>query len=166
MFFMGTKFKHWRLNVIVNYAEPQLVVRYRPQILDVLRDLASIYKLDYAISEQHKFVALPASTEEPDLPNIFDLVYFRSNEHSRIVVKNMRSVIDCMFGISPSPFSEEVEVSTQLYKVLPRFPFPLDFYRPLNYPYIEVHKGNQVTLYVYADEVMKLIESKQNYPLN
>lgn len=158
--------KRWRLNVLVNYYDPMSANCYRFDILQLLKHLSSIYRLDYAISESHQFPSLPNSPEQSADRSIADLVYFRSNENSRFDVKEFRSVIGSMFRRVPSQFVEGVEICTQLYKVLPEYPFPNDFYRPLDYPYVEFHKGSQKTLYIYVDEVMKVIEEEQNYPLN
>ena len=162
----SNRIKRWRLNILVIYCDQMRANCYRFDILQVLKHLSSIYKLDYAISESHQFSSLPDSTEQSTDKSIADIVYFRSNENSRVDVKELRLVIGNMFRNVPSLFVEGVEICNQLYKVLPEYPFPKDFYRPLNYPYIEFHKGSQKTLYIYADEVMKVIEKEQDYPLN
>ena len=152
---------------MVTYYDGQLSANcYRPDILELLRHLASIYKLDYAISEAHQFSFESDLTGQDIDTSIVDLAYFRSNDYSRIDKKEFRSTIDCMFRKVPSPFFEGVDVCTQLYKALSEYPFPNQFYRPLNYPYVEFHEGDQKTLYIFADEVMKVIEKEQNYLLN
>jgi hypothetical protein len=160
------RIRHWRLNILVIYYGQLNANCYRVDILALLRHLASIYKLDYAISEAHQFPSESGLTGQDDDTSIVDLAYFRSNENSRVDKKEFRSVIDCMFGKVPSPFFEGVEICTQLYKALAEYPFPSDFFRPLRYPYVEIHKDSQKTLCIYADEVMKVIEDEQDFRLN
>ncbi len=155
------RIKLWRLNVVVLYYDQMSSNCYRFDILQLLKHLSSIYRLDYAISKSHNFPSVPDADK-----SIADLVYFRSNENTRVDAKELRSVIGCIFHRVPSQFNEGVEVFTQLYKFLPEYPFPNDFYRPLEYPYVEFHKGSKKTLYIYSDEVMKVIEEEQDYPLN
>lgn len=158
--------KRWQLNIVVDYYEPENSKLYRFNILELLKHLASIYKLDYAISVDHQFSNEENSSEQSDKKYIGDLIYFRSNEYTRIERKDLRETIDCMFRKVPSSFYEGVDVGTQLYKALKEFPFPTDFFRPLNYPWIEHHKDSKKKLLIYADEVLKVIEDEQNYPLN
>jgi hypothetical protein len=162
----SNRIKRWQLNVIVEYFAQTNANSYRFNILELLKHLASIYRLDYAISVEHQYSSNPDSYKQPDEKYIFDLVYFRSNENSRIEKKELRTTIDCMFRTVPSLFSEGVDVGTQLYKALKDFPFPTDFYRPLNYPWIEHHKGHQKKLLIYTDEVLKMIELEQDFPQN
>ncbi len=157
------RIKRWRLNILVIYYDQKRANNYRFNILQLLKNLSSIYRLDYAISEAHQFLNLNEQTNDD---NIADLVYFRSNEYSRLEVKELRLVISNIFRRVPSPFEEGVEICTQLNKVLPAYPFPKDFYRPLVFPYIEYHKGSEKKLYIYANEVMNIIEEEQAFPLN
>ena len=162
----SNRVKRWRLNVLVIYYEPISANFYRFNIIQILKHLSSIYRLDYAISESHQFPLLSDSLEKSADKPIVDLVYFRSNENSRVDVKELRSLINSMFHRVPSQFVEGVEICTQLYKFLPEYPFPNDFFRPLEYPYIEFYNGSNKTVYICSNEVMKVIEEEQNYPLN
>lgn len=158
--------KPWRANVLVLYHDPTYAGAYRFHILQALTSIASIYKLDYAVEQERQFPSFGDSTTPLPDKNIADLVYFRSNQLSRIARKDFRRAIDGMFGTVPSLFVEGVEICTQLYKLLPRFPFPDEFYRPLNYPYVEFHKGGQTVLYIYSDRLLTEIEREQDFPLN
>lgn len=158
--------KRWRLNVVVSYNEPQLVNNYRTDILNLLKHLASIYRLDYAISEEHPFPAFSDSYDHTEHKIIADLIYFRSNDNSRVDKKKLKHLIGYMFDAVPSLFFEGVDIFSQLYKALPEYPFPKDFYRPLIYPLVEYYKDSTKTLYIHAGEVMKVIEKEQDYPLN
>jgi hypothetical protein len=160
------KRKAWRINIVVDYFDSKSTNANRFYILELLKNLASIYKFDYAISKNHKFPPVP------DFPEISvdqihaDLVYFRSNEYTRFERKEFRAIIDCMFSKIPSEFDEGFEIFPQLYKNLKDFPFPTEFYRPLNYPWIEHHNDSQKKLLIYADEVLKVIEEEQDFHLN
>ena len=162
----SNRIKRWQLNVFVDYYGQKTVTSYRFTILELLKHLASIYRLDYAISVDHQFSFGSDSSEQLDDKDIIDLIYFRSNEYTRIERKDFRETIDSTFRKVPSMFYEGVDVGTQLYKALKDFPFPNDFYRPLDYPWIEHHKDSQKKLLIYADEVLKVIEEEQDYSKN
>lgn len=162
----SNRIKHWQLNTIICYYEQEAADLYRFNLLELLKHLASIYKLDYAIRVDHQFSCEADSSEQPDHKSIFDLVYLRSNQYTRIQKKDFRETIDCMFRTVPSPFFEEVEVSTQDYKLLKAFPFPAEFYRPLAYPFAEHHIGSHKKLLIYADDALEAIEKEQDPGLN
>lgn len=162
----SNRIKRWRLNVGIDYCSTEKANSYRFNILELMKHLASIYGLDYALSVDHHISDDAGSVEQPGHKYIVDLVYFRSNEYTRIQKKDFRASIDCMFRKVPSTYFEGVEVWPQLYKALNDFPFPQEFYRPLNYPFVEHHQGCQKTLYIYADQLMKAIETEQDFPSN
>ncbi|MCT4646860.1 MAG: hypothetical protein N4A74_17860 [Carboxylicivirga sp.] len=163
---MANKIKPWRLNVFVDYYDQQTANSYRFNTLELFKHLASIYKIDYSISIEHQFSIDNDSSEKTENKIICDLIYFRSNKYSRIERKDLRAAIDNMFKTVPSPFIEGVDIDTQLYKMLKKFPFPTDFYRPLNYPWIEHHSNSKKKLLIYHDEVMKVIENEQDFTQN
>lgn len=162
----SNRIKRWQLNMVVDYYGEETAKLYRFNILELLKHIAAIYRLDYAISVNHEFSGDNDSTEQSDDKFFGDLIYFRSNEYTRIERKDLRQTIDSMFCKVPSVFYEGVDVFTQLYKALKDFPFPANFYRPLNYPWIEHHKSSEKKLLIYADEVLKVIEDEQNFPMN
>ena len=158
--------KNWQINVVVDYYDLKKANSYRFNLLELLKQLASVYRLDYAISVDHQFSVDTDSDEQFSGKDIVDLVYFRSNENSRIEKKDFRATIDCIFRKVPSIFYEGVDVFPQLYKVLKDFPFPTDFYRPLNYPYIEHYEDSQKTTLIYLDAVEKALGEEQDFSLN
>lgn len=162
----SNRVKHWRLNVLVTYFDQISADRYRFDILQLIKHLSSIYKLDYAINEDHQFSPESDSSEQLAHKSITDFVYFRSNKDSLVDAKELRSIIGCMFHTKNSLFLGTVDICTQLYKVLPQYPFPIEFYRPLDYPFVEFHQGSQIIRYIFADEVMKVIEKEQDLRLN
>ncbi|MEZ5106814.1 MAG: hypothetical protein R2757_20080 [Draconibacterium sp.] len=158
--------KRWQLNVFVCYYGQENAKSYRFNILELLKHLASIYRLDYSITVDHQTSSDTDSSGQSDDTCIYDLIYFRSNENSRLEKKYFRETIDCTFRKVPSAFFEGVDIWTQLYKDLKNFPFPTDFYRPLNYPWIEHHTDSQKKLLIYADAYLTVIEEEQDYTLN
>ncbi len=162
----SNKKKNWQINVLVYYHDLDIANSYRFNILELLKQLASVYRLDYSISVDHQF-AYDFDLEEQFVgKDIVDLVYFRSNENSRIEKKDFRATIDCIFRKVPSILFEGVDVGTQLYKVLKDYPFPTDFYRPLNYPWVEHYEDSQKTTLVYLDAVEKALGEEQDFSLN
>lgn len=114
--------KIFRLNVTVSYFEGTNINRYRKPILDIFKSFAWLYHLDYAISINHDF-----GLESGEA----DLVYLRSTDKTEISKKELDKVIYDVFRYGPSLLWEGVDVCRQLYKALPDFPFPDEFYRPL-----------------------------------
>lgn len=155
-------FKNWKLNVIISYDGQKTANSYRHDIIEIFKHFASIYQLDYAISIEHPFFSEDYSNDINTENFKADLLYFRSNTNSRIDRKKLNSVIDSIFSSKSSPLILGVEVFRQLYKKLPEYPFPNDFYRPLNYPYVEFHQGLEKKLCIHANEAMKIIGSDQN----
>ncbi len=155
----------WRINVVVSYFDVSCVKPYRGILIKLLKDLASIYKLDYSVADDYQDL-VSEEEESSEEKFIYDIIYFRSNKYTRIEKKEFQSVINCMFKSVPSVFFEGVEIDTQLYKFLKFYPFPTNFYRPLNYPWIEYYDGEQTKLLIHADEVLKIMEEEQHYPLN
>ena len=158
--------KNWQINVVIDYYDLEKANSYRFNILELLKQLASVYRLDYAISIDYQFSVDADLAEQFSGKDIVDIVYFRSNENSRIEKKDFRTTIDCIFRKVPSIFHEGVDVWTQQYKALKNFPFPTDYYRPLNYPWVEHYEDSQKTILVYSDALMERIEDEQNFSLN
>lgn len=154
------------MNIDITYFDEKSRNSFQPLVHGLLTNLASMYKLDYAVAVSFQYPFGVDSSELPLGKDTFDLLYFRSNEYTRIEKKDFRFVIDCMFDKVPSQLFEGVDIDTQLYKHLKLFPFPSEFYRPLSHPFVEYHKDSQKKILVYADEVQKVIEEEQNFPLN
>ncbi len=139
--------KYFRINVLVSYFGGVNINQYRQPILCILTNLAWLYRLEYAISTSHNF-----GLDDGDA----DLIYFRSTKETRISKKELDEVISNVFRNGLSFLYEGVEVGRQLYKVLPQYPFPDEYCKPLNYPYTEVHNGKEVTLCVAAESLQNL----------
>ena len=162
----SNRIRNWQINVEITYYDKFSRNSFQPVLHGFLINLASVYKLDYAIAVSYEFPFEGDLSKLPLGKDTFDFLYFRSNEQTRIDKKEFRSAIDSVFHKVPSQLFEGVEVETQLYKYLKMFPFPSEFYRPLQYPFVEYYKDFQKKLLIYSDEVMKVIETEQNFPLN
>jgi len=157
--------RKWRVNLVVSYNDSKIAEINRNSVLEFLKNLSSIYKLDFAISENHQF------KYDKEFENEFremesDIFYFRSNKNSRINSKELRTTINSLFPYSFAPYYDRVEIFTQLTKVLKEYPFPKEFYRPLKYPYVEFYNGSEMKLMVTYEKVMEMIEKEQNCTMN
>lgn len=147
--------KKFKLNVIVSYSKNVNSNNYRNPILTILKNFAWLYKLDYNIDVNTQAFG----DIESDFYSENDLIYFRSTDQTQIDLKKFQKIISEVFVYNP--FLGGVEVGYQLQKALREYPFPKDFYRPLNYPYIEVHKGNQSELIIFEDDWKKFFPDLQ-----
>ncbi|MFI3265225.1 MAG: hypothetical protein SNG38_08325 [Rikenellaceae bacterium] len=151
----------YRINIIVNYYFDNVNVNhYRQPIFDLLTNIAWLYRLEYAISENHDF-----GLDEGEA----DLFYFRSTDQTYISRKDFDEIVTTLFRNGLSILSEGVDVARQYYKNLPQYPFPTSYYKPLNYPYTEVHNGDKVTLCICPkalQEVIDYVDNSQNSNLH
>ncbi|MFA5296655.1 MAG: hypothetical protein WC389_00425 [Lutibacter sp.] len=157
--------KQWRINLIISYCGENSAEINRSNIIEFLNNLSSIYKLDYTISINHPFKYDKESFNQ--LREIeSDIYYFRSNKNSLIDPKELRMTINSLFSYKTYSYYEGVEFYTQLYRVLREYPFPKEFCRPLKYPFFEYHFDSKKEILIYSNEVMKVIEKQQDFPLN
>jgi len=157
--------RKWRINLVVSYNNSKIAEINRNSVLEFLKNLSSIYKLDYAISENHQF------KYDKEFENEFremesDIFYFRSNANTKINAKELRTTINSLFPYSFEPYFDGVEFFTQLTKVLKQYPFPKEFYRPLKYPYVEFYDGSEMKLMIPYEKVMEVIEKEQDFTMN
>ena len=143
--------KNFRINVLVSYTEHVNINQYRQPILNILTNLAWLYRLEYAISTSQNFGLYKVDA---------DLIYFRSTKETKISKKELDTLIYDVFRNGLSFFYEGVEVGRQLYKLLPQYPFPDEYCKPLNYPYTEVHNGKKVTLCVAVEALQNLLNEE------
>ncbi len=157
--------RKWRVNLIVSYCDQKVGEINRVNVLEFLKKISSIYNLDYAISENHQF-KYDEGVENPFPESEYDIFYFRSNEHTRISAKELRTTINSLFPYSITSHYDGVEFWTQLNKFLKDYPFPKKFYRPMKYPYVEFYNGSKMELMVPYEQVMEVIEKGQNSLMN
>lgn len=137
----------------------------RNSVLEFLKSLSSIYKLDYAISEKYQFIYdKEFKNESHEIES--DIFYFRSNRNTQISSKELRTTINSLFPYSFAAYYDGVEFFTQLTKVLKEYPFPKEFYRPLKYPYAEFYDGSEMKMMVSYEKVMEVIEKEQDFTMN
>ncbi|MBP4139159.1 hypothetical protein [Flavobacterium geliluteum] len=127
--------RKFRLNVLVSYSANLNINNYQNPIHSILKNFAWLYKLDYSIDSNTKVF------DNIDIDSSFyssiDLIYFRSSAESTIDLKGFQKIIKDVFSYS-NPFISGVEVLYQIQKHLKEYPFPNNFIRPLNYPYLEI----------------------------
>lgn len=142
------------LNLLVTYHENINPINYREPIHCILRHLAWLHSLDYVI-DAHTTVfdnVPPKTTTE------IDIIYIRSSKDTHINLKEFQKLIENIFFNSKLNFLSGVNVSYQIQAARKLYPFPSEFYRPLNYPFVEHYKGAQKTLYMYKEAL--------SFPLN
>jgi len=157
--------RKWRINLIVSYNNSKIAKINRNGVLEFLKNLSSIYKIDYAISENHQF-KYDKKIENEFRKKESDIFYFRSNTNTRINAKELRTTINSLFSYPFAPYYYGVEFFTQLTKVLKEYPFPKEFYRPLKYPYVEFYNGSELKLMVPYEKGMEMIEKEQGFTMN
>ena len=145
--------KIFRINVVISYMDGVNINQYRRPILNILTNLAWLYRLEYAISTSHNF-GLPSGDA--------DLIYFRSTERTGISKQDLDRIISDVFCNGLSLFSEGVDVGRQMYKVLPQYPFPKQYCKPLNYPYVELHNENKSTLCILGEALEELSDGDEH----
>lgn len=139
--------KKWRVNLSISYlleiADQQT---YGMPIHSILEHLAWLYKLDYAITTEYQLPFVVETQKKELLEKYeFDIFHFRSTEKTRISSKDFRQLIDNVF-LRSRLFSEGVEVDIIMQKFQSQYPFPEEFYRPLQFPFVEHHMGSQISL--------------------
>lgn len=135
------KIKPWRVNVYVWLLAPQAVLQYRDRIQVLLQHLGWLYKLEYATS------FCDASAVKIDQPQE-DLYFFRSTDQTPILGSEFQRVIKHLFDGALNPFVQGVSVDPDSMKNTKLIPFPDEYWRMLNYPYLEHYTSGEKTLFV------------------
>lgn len=145
--------KIYRINFLISYFSKDKIVSFRRPILNIMENLACLYHFEYAISENFL----------NDIEDITDLIYFRSTSNTTISKKDIEQLVYNIF--TKATFSYGVFVGRQLYKALSEFPFPSSYYKPLSYPFLEIHNEHGSTLYIH-EEVLHNIIIEDDQSLN
>ena len=148
--------KFYRINVVALYHKGTNVNQYRQPIINLLAEFAWLYRLEYAISINHDFAMQDGEA---------DLIYLRSTVQTQISKKDFNVLISSVFQHGHL-FVRGVEVFCQMYKFLPQYQFPSVYYKPLNYPYMEVHNENESNLYICKEALDKIEEDDREKMLN
>ena len=153
--------RKYRINLFIEYANPTCVNRFQRMIHELIGFLAWIYKFDYAISVDHQFSSESDCEQQSSHIIKFDLVYIRSGKETKIELKDFRRIINDTFGKYLSVWSDGVEIDHMSQNRLVDFPFPDEFHRPLNYPYVEVHKRGESKICIPRSFVEGLLEDDE-----
>lgn len=135
------KIKPWRVNVYVWFLAPQVVLQYRDRIQVLLQHLGWLYKLEYAT------FFCNASTVKIDQPKE-DLYFFRSTNQTPILGSEFQRVIRHLFDEALNPFVQGVSVDPDSMKNTELTSFPDEYWRMLNYPYLEYYNSGEKTLLI------------------
>lgn len=145
--------KKFRLNVLVSYMKGVNINNYQNPIHSILKNLGWLYRLDYSIDANTRL--FDDALRENTYYSSTDLIYFRSKDDSEIDLKRFQKIINEVFSYSNSVLSG-VEVGYQVQRVLKDYPFPDNFIRPLNYPYLEVFENGKGDIMIPEIEFIQL----------
>jgi len=148
------------------YWSDKSIIVNRPFILNILRNFAILYRLDYATSVEHSFYNPDSSNDLQKNQNPTDIIYFRSNSDTRISKKDFRKVIGLTFDKTQNTQFGLIDLGFQMVSALKEYPFPSEFYRPLNYPHIEHHIDGKSTHKVFPEALNVILENQQDETLN
>jgi hypothetical protein len=144
--------KKFRLNVFVCYPKDVNINNYQNPIHNILTNFAWLYRLDYSIDLDTKLFA--DALESNSYYSSTDILYFRSTDESDIELKAFQKLIKEVFKYNSKMGG--VEVFYQIQKALKDYPFPHNFIRPLNYPYLEVFENGNGKIMIPEIELMQL----------
>jgi hypothetical protein len=160
------KKKIFRVNVIIYYYHKNIIDRYRKPIQEMLRNLAWLHQLDYASMDDTLRDDDNIPRSETSVECTIDLFYFRSSPETQIEAKDFRRLIDDIFHKSRLRFLV-VEVGYQMSKALPKFPFPKEYFHPLEYPLVEKHFADgRVEVCIPEDAVFDLLANNLDPSMN
>lgn len=140
--------KEFTLNVIVVYYESKNPNNYRDPIHNIFKFLAWLHGIDYALESSTRIFDKTEST----INGITDIIYLRSGKHTLLSLREFQKVLDGVFSKSIATLFNGIDIFYQNQVATKLYPFPSEFYRPLNYPYVELHKkGLQKELLVHKE---------------
>lgn len=144
--------KKFRVNVVIVYYKNTNLNNFQPPLHNIFKSLAWLHSLEYAIETDYK----SPLENESELYGQTDLIYFRSTSNSRIEGKAFRKLIMDIFHRSRMGLFQGAEIFYQLQKALPQYPFPKNYLKPLNYPYLEVHQDGTTRVCIPAENIQEL----------
>ncbi|WP_298551748.1 hypothetical protein [uncultured Parabacteroides sp.] len=160
--------RRWRLNYVVTYLDSDKAEGFRRFVHDTLISVATLRRIDYAIKIESPVYDEMRDNLHGELQDVVaDMFYFRSSPNSLSSIKEFRSIIDNIFrGYEVFLCGHFFDVQRLLQKYSKVYPFPEKFYRPLSYPYVEVHNGKEKTLCVTAASLENLLIEDMDPSLN
>lgn len=155
------KKKIWRVNIVADYQGEKTPVSYRKPIVSILYNLARLCRLDVAISYNHRFdVEEHSDTPQNTGQSVSDLFYLRSTSQSYVQRKTFQKLIEDVF--QGNGFYYPVFVYCMYQKDNKKYPFPLDFERPLEYPVVDVHSAGQVSRCIETEFLQKEFQKERD----
>jgi len=134
----------FRLNITIVYYSNDAIQSFRKLLFDYFGNTSSILKLDFATSENIQVICEPDSNFVHNR-YVIDMIYLRSSNQSWICRKELCEIVSTLHNQSKL-YLQGVDICYQLQKMHKLYPFPSDFVRHLNYPYLEIHKKEGHTL--------------------
>jgi len=160
--------RRWRLNYVITYINSDCANRYRPLILNTLANIAIIHRIDYAIEHEYPiYDEIRNELSKPLQGILADVIYFRASRNSLSSITDFRRLVDLIFQDYDITWrGTPYEVKCQIQKFLPQYPFPEEFCRPKDYPYLEYHKDGQARIVVPASTVEQVVDEMEKEKLN
>ena len=157
-----------RLNYVITYLDTKTATSCRSFVHSVLIAVATLRRIDYAIEVDTPMLDEIRSSLSTDLQDIVtDLVYFRSSSGSLSSIKEFRQIVDSLFqGNDVISHHDSFEVMSLGQKLLKDYPFPVGFYRPLSYPFVEVHNGKKSSLCVTGANLLGVLSEDMSPRMN
>lgn len=146
---------NFRINVVLFYFKEFNIHSVRIPIFELLKHLAWLHRLEYAFDEETSLF------EASNYYAATDLVYFRSTSETLIKRKEFQKVLQDILDYQYTR-SRGVELMIQFQKSLVEYPFPENYFHPLNYPFVEVVQGNQRTLCIPKADLDKILPEDES----
>jgi hypothetical protein len=143
--------RNFTSNVVVTYYKGINPNQFREPIHDLLKGLAWLYSFDYSIDSNSSLFDGSPETDQITV----DLIYFRSGKNSAMSFRDFKNLIDTVFSKSLTLFGG-VDVFCQTRIGAKKYPFPNEFCRPLNYPYVEMHTDSKAEIMVKPEALLNL----------
>lgn len=157
----NSKKKIWRVNIVADYQGEKTHVSYRNTIVSIVYNIARLHKLDIAITYGHP-ISDETGSDTPQNPeqSVSDLFYLRSTSQSYVQRKTFQKMIEDIFR--GNEFYYPVFVFCMYQKNNKKYPFPSDFERPLEYPFVELHSGSQTSLYIESEFLQEALQMERD----
>lgn len=145
--------KKFRLNVVISYRTDVNLNNFRPPIQSLIKHLAWLYRLEYSIQDDYKGF----DVSDLEFCQTTDMIFLRSTEHTETPARYLRKLLLDIFYPYRNWLLSPVEVFYQTQVGMKGHPFPSEYIRPINYPYLEVHKDGHKQIYIPEEALRNLL---------